>query len=283
MKHTETNKHLTQADKDKMQKMFDTFVNSPESFDDEDIRTAIIIKIDDISGSMQAHEKTMYEANTLVLQELAGRNENATEVRHVVQQIFLNNNVTVFNEELMDPADLLTLLSEKDFKCYSTTNMDGMLKHIDDAFHTDSPLVAKMVLCGIKPVILFTTDWCGNHDTAKEKEYIKKIKNNRLIQKYVQMLCVYVGPESRKQEVEDLFGVDNVVPLTKDLSKHLANTLINSTINLLDGTRINAQEQTAREVAEKEKANSESTATALGTMSYDEAKQYMNNLFGRTG
>ena len=245
----------------------------------EGIKKALIRLFFDYSTSMSRNKKAVYDAAVSTLERLAKENEQAIDCEFVAQIIFLGDEVKFFNDQPLDPGQLLELFSDDDYVLKGSTEINKWVDFFDKDYSRSSGFLDSLNSYGYKCYNLIFTDFVGTDDADVRSRSLEVLKSNAFYPKYSTTLCVFFGPENKKEEAAVIAGSEeNVIAVTPDLFQFLTPTIIGSSVMLINSTHVNngSTSETAKHTLENIKNGQEGANNAK--MSADEIAKAMEDL-----
>lgn len=221
----------------------------------------------DTSGSMECHEKDLQESVTTVLEALAKHNATGEDGEFLVRIVTFNNDVDVLNEQFLPPEQLVELIDNSTFHCSGGTNLTAIVNRIDSDCSRQGVAFANKHSSDYQPFSILISDFVGTDSDTSREAAMDRLRQNQLYVKKSQALCVFVGPESQKHNVEILAGgADRVIALEDNLERYLTPVVLGSTINMSEATHLSMDSSSS--IAEQN-----AKRTADGTQSAEEFSQ----------
>lgn len=203
------------------------------------LRKAYITFYFDISGSMQPHQAALLQTAKATLKALSDRNQTAEDTEFLVRIVCFNNIVKVVNDAFLPPEQLLELIDESTFCCDGGTNLTAIVNQIDSDCSRNGAAFANKHTSDLQPFCILVTDFVGTDAESSRQAAMNRLLNNQLYVNKSQALCVFVGPDSEKANVEALAGgADRVIALESDLERYLTPVIMGSTVQMSESTHL---------------------------------------------
>lgn len=195
------------------------------------LRAVLITFYIDTSGSMESLEGELNTGMRDVLTNLDEKNQNAEDWKFEVKIVTFNDSVHELNTEFLEPGQLLELLDSKTFECGGGTNLTAIVNRIDADCSRTAQGYADAHTGAAKPIHILITDYVGTDADSTREAAQNRLMSNRLYTEKSVNLCVFVGPENRRNKVEALAGgADNVIALSENLSSYLTPMVMESSV-----------------------------------------------------
>ena len=236
----------------------------------------------DNSPSMIKRLEAVRAGLRAILEGLASKNKASSDFRTLVKLALFNSQVEEFNEVHFEPDQLLNSFSDSDYKCHGSTSMGAVYEYMNKELSRSKPWVA-----GLKkntPRFTFTlcTDAEINDAVSLREEAKKLLESNRFFRDYVTLLVIFLGDESNKPTAVAIAGghEEHVITLDDDMLELLSPVVINSTVNLIDGTHVNSANKpsmsdTTKEARERKEEGSRSASSMIDKNLEDEFRRLM--------
>ncbi len=243
-------------------------------------RKILLIRIFlDYSTSMSPNRKNSYDTTISTLKRLAIEDAQSIDFKIVVQIIFLGDEVKFFNDQPLSPGQLLEVFTEDDYVLKGSTEINKWVDFFDKDYSRSSGFLDSLNNYGYKCYNLIFTDFVGTDDADVRNKSLERLKTNAFYPKYSTTLCVFFGPENKKEEAAIIAGSEeNVIAITPDLFPFLAPTIIGSSVMLINSTHINtgSSSETAARTLKNIKNGQEGANNAK--MSAEEIAKAMEDL-----
>lgn len=249
----------------------------------EGIKKCLIRFYLDYSTSMARNRMPVYNTVIETLETLAKKNGEAIDCEFLCQIVFVGDEVKFFTDEPLYPSQLLEIFHESDYKLEGSTKIGKWIESFDKDYSRSSGYLTKLKEYGYKAFNIIFTDFMATDDATARYKALDSLKNNTYYPKFSSTLCVFFGPDNKKNEAEAVAGsADNIVAVSGNLFAYLTPMIIGSTVAITDATHVN--NGTSHEVATDTMgniANGESGASNT-KLSPDELAKAMDDILKGT-
>lgn len=253
---------------------------------DQEMRYAFIKMLFDISGSMTRYAKDLYRSAVRVLKIQETSNEGNLDCETRVQLVTFNDDIKEKNQSYMTPGELSDCFTEDDFKCGGGTNLSAAVTYILESFNTKSKPMENLRKGDPKPLLVICTDCVGTDDEVAQQKALEKYKTHELLHAYVNIVVIFVGPESKRDMAVVLAGgkEDHVISIDGDLASLLVPVIQESTVNLSNGTygTSNNKAENPANIMNNAKKRATHGKTSGETLTAEELRKQLDAVFNNT-
>lgn len=223
----------------------------------------IFDKSPSVSRFLQIFRKCLRKS----LDNTSDANKRSTDIRTLVKLVLFSTRIEEFNKVHLKPEELKNTFSDEDYKCYGSTNLGEVYLYINEQLDPSKPWVSSLKKNAPRFTFILCTDAEPN-DALAQRENARKVLEDNPLKDLIDLWVIYIGHESNRAAAVAIAGgrEDRVITLDDDMIEMLTPVIINSTVNLADGSHMDSARkpsltETAKEAKERK---DEGTRSAQG-------------------
>lgn len=158
----------------------------------------------DLSGSMSPYSHIMYESFMKICRYLANFTNEFEDYKYLVKLVFFNENVVEYNNNFLDPQELMMICDESNFSCSGLSTISNVLGYLEKQFWGQLYKVRQLNAVDPKhTVVIFSEfDVFRGHSITKniDEQIISNsiYSSSKLINLINRTICVCSDDEGKK-------------------------------------------------------------------------------------